>query len=234
MITQNSIQNVAFSDFKSIPQIDLREDEYYLFQYSTDDDIDQSILKYYLEFLPQKFKKEVLRYRRWDDRYNCLFGKLMVYMGSYLFGYNAFMFEKILKDNYGKPYMVDSNFNFNISHSGNTVVCVFSKQEIGIDIEEINEIEYDLFEDVFSTRELAEIHDNGLDKFYEFWTKKESVIKAIGKGMSIPLTEIEIDEGCTTYEDATWYTKTFKMDNKYCSITSKRELKKAQELQVIF
>ncbi|MEP0264432.1 4'-phosphopantetheinyl transferase superfamily protein [Dokdonia sp.] len=234
MITQNSIHNVAFSDFKSIPKIDLREDEYYLFQYSTDSNIGQDILKYYLEFLPQKLKQEVLKYRRWDDRYNCLFGKLMIYMGAYIFGYDSFEFEKILKDSYGKPYMINSNFNFNISHSGNTVVCVFSKQEIGIDIEEINEIEYDLFENVFSTQELAEIQDNGLDKFYEFWTKKESVIKAIGKGMSIPLTEIKIDKEGTTYENDTWYTKTFKMDNKYCSITSKCELKKAQELQVIF
>ncbi len=234
MITQNSIHNVAFSDFKSITKIDLREDEYYLFQYSTDSNIGQDILKYYLEFLPQKFKQEVLKYRRWDDRYNCLFGKLMVYMGAYIFGYNSFEFEKILKDSYGKPYMLDSNFNFNISHSGNTVVCVFSKQEIGVDIEEINEIEYKLFENVFSSRELAEINDKGLDKFYEFWTKKESVIKAIGKGMSIPLLEIEIDKGHTTYDNDTWYTKSFKMDNKYCSITSKHDLIRVQKMHVIF
>ena len=234
MITRNSTYNVAFSDFKSIPQIDLREDEYYLFQYSTDDDIDQSILKYYLEFLPQKFKEEVLKYRRWDDRYNCLFGKLMVYMGSYLFGYNAFMFEKILKDNYGKPYMEDSNFNFNISHSGNTVVCVFSKQEIGVDIEEINDIEFDLFKDVFTRDELKDIEAQGLDTFYKYWTKKESVVKAVGKGMSIPLTEIEIRQDSTTYEDDTWYTKSFKIDNKYCSITSKNKLRKAQEMHVVF
>lgn len=234
MITKNSTYNVAFSDFKSIPKIDLREDEYYLFQYSADSNIDQDVLKYYLEFLPQRFKQEVLKYRRWDDRYNCLFGKLMIYMGAYIFGHESFKFEKILKDNYGKPYMIDSNFNFNISHSGNTVVCVFSKQEIGVDIEEINDIEYNLFENVFSSKELAEINDKGLDKFYEFWTKKESVIKAIGKGMSLPLTEIEIDKDHTIYEDDTWYTQSFKMDNKYCSITSKNKLKNAQEMHVVF
>lgn len=234
MITNNSTYNVAFSDFKSIPQINLREDEYYLFQYSADNTIDQNILKYYLEFLPQTFKEEVLKYRRWDDRYNCLFGKLMVYMGSHLFGYKTFKFEKILKDTYGKPYMVDSDFNFNISHSGNTVVCVFSKQEIGVDIEEINDIEFDLFEDVFTAQELSDIRSQGLDKFYEYWTKKESVIKAIGKGMSIPLTEIEINKESTTYENDIWYTKSFKVANKYCSITSKNKLKNAQEMHVLF
>lgn len=231
---QNSIHNLAFSDFKSVPKIDLKEDEYYLFQYSRDSNPDEDILKYYLEFLPHKFKEEVLKYRRWDDRYNCLFGKLMVGMGFHLLGNNSFEFEKIVKDTYGKPYLPDSNSNFNISHSGNTVICVFSKQEIGVDIEEINEIDYSLFENVFSSREFAEINREGLDKFYEFWTRKESVIKAIGKGMSIPLTEIEIDKGYTTYENDTWYTKSFKIDNKYCSITTKCEQIKSQDTLVVF
>lgn len=231
---QNSIHYLAFNDFKSIPKIDLKDDEYYLFQYSNDCNPDPDILQYYLEFLPQKFKLEVLKYRRLDDRYNCLFGKLLVYIGSSILGYNSFEFDKIIKDNYGKPFMLDSNFNFNISHSGNTVVCVFSKQEIGIDIEEINDIDYSLFENVFSSHEFAEINREGLNKFYEFWTKKESVIKAIGKGMSLPLTEIQVDKGHTTYNDNIWYTKSFKIDNKYCSITTKRNQLKAREMHIIF
>lgn len=231
---QKSIDYLAFSDFKSIPGIDLKEDEYYLFHYSNDCNPDQEILNYYLNFLPQKFKQEVLRYRKLNDRYNCLFGKLMVCMGSHILGCNSFEFDKIIKDNYGKPYVLDSNLNFNISHSGNTVVCVFSKQDIGIDIEEINEIDYSLFENVFSSSEFDEINSNGLDKFYEFWTKKESVIKAIGKGMSIPLTEIEVHKGHTTYDKHTWYTKSFRIDNKYCSITAKQDLVRVQETHVIF
>ncbi|MDL2141601.1 4'-phosphopantetheinyl transferase superfamily protein [Flavobacterium tructae] len=231
---QNSTHYLAFNDFESIPKIDLKEDEYYLFQYSSDSNLDQGILKYYLEFLPQKFRQEVLKYRRWDDRYNCLFGKLMVCMGSHILGNNTFEFDKIVKDIYGKPYMLDSSFNFNISHSGNTVVCVFSKQQIGVDIEEINEINYSLFENVFSTQEFAEINRDGLDKFYEFWTRKESVIKAIGKGMSIPLTEIEINKGYVTYGEDTWYTKSFKIDNKFCSITTKYDQIKSRQTHILF
>ncbi|MEM0578407.1 4'-phosphopantetheinyl transferase family protein [Flavobacterium polysaccharolyticum] len=231
---QNSTHYLAFNDFKSVPKIDLKEDEYYLFQYSGNSNFDQGILEYYLQFLPHKFRQEVLRYRREDDRYNCLFGKLMVCMGSHILGNHSFQFDKIIKDNYGKPYVVDSNLNFNISHSGNTVVCVFSKQDIGIDIEEINEIDYSLFENVFSSSEFAEINEKGLDKFYEFWTKKESVIKAIGKGMSIPLAEIEIDKGYVAYANSIWHTKSFKIGNKYCSITAKRDLIKAKESHIIF
>lgn len=231
---QNPIHYLTFNEFKSTPKIDLKEDEYYLFQYSGDCNPNNDILKHYLEFLPQNFKQEVLKYRKLTDRYNCLFGKLMVYMGSYILGYHSFEFDKIIKDSYGKPYMLNSGFNFNISHSGNTVVCVFSKQDIGIDIEEIHEIDYSLFDNVFSSREFATINKEGLDKFYEFWTKKESVVKAIGKGMSIPLTKIEIDRGSTTYGNDTWYTKSFKIDNKFCSITAKCDLVRAQETHIIF
>lgn len=231
---QNSIHYLAFNDFKSIPKVDLKEDEYYLFQYSADCSPDDDILKHYLEFLPQKFKQEVLKYRKSNDRFNCLFGKLMIFMGSCMMGDNSFEFQKIIKNSYGKPYMLDSGFNFNISHSGNTVVCVFSKQDIGIDIEEIHDIDYSLFENVFSSNEFKVINDGGLDKFYEFWTRKESVIKAIGKGMSIPLTQIEIDKESTIYKDDTWYTKSFKIDNTYCSITAKCDLLKAQHTHVIF
>ncbi|WP_374175246.1 4'-phosphopantetheinyl transferase superfamily protein [Flavobacterium tructae] len=231
---QKSTNYLAFNDFKSIPKIDLEDDEYYLFQHSSNCNFNQSILDHYLEFLPQKFRQEVLKYRKWDDRYNCLFGKLMVHMGAHVLGNHSFEFEKIIKDNYGKPYMLDSNFNFNISHSGNMVVCVFSKQEIGIDIEEINEIDYSLFENVFSSQEFAEINRDGLDKFYEFWTRKESVIKAIGKGMSIPLTEIEINKDYVTYGEDTWYTKSFKIDNKFCSITTKYDHIKSRQTHVLF
>ena len=227
--------SVFFSDFKSIPKIDIEKDEYYLFHYSSDIDIDQDMLKYYLEFLTPKLKKEVLKYRRLNDRYNCLFGKLFIYMGAYLFGDDCFSFEKILKNSYGKPYIKNSKLNFNISHSGNTVICVFSKQEIGVDIEEISETEFSLFENIFSFQEIAEIKSYGLNKFYEFWTKKESVIKGIGKGMSIPLKEIEIDNrGHITYGDDTWYTKSFKMDTKYCSISSRCKLTGLHEINVIF
>jgi len=44
---------------------------------------------------------------------------------------------------YGKPFLKDNpNFNFNISHAEDYVVCAIDHKPIGIDIEKIRPIEY--------------------------------------------------------------------------------------------
>ncbi|GAA0731487.1 hypothetical protein GCM10009430_43780 [Aquimarina litoralis] len=215
-------------------QIEIKENESYLLHYSFDKQFDKSQWTYYLDFLPVSFQKEVLRYRRWQDRYNCLLGKLMVYAGFYLFNAHKIEFKNFLKDSYGKPFIKNSNLNFNISHSGNTVVCIFSHQDIGIDIEEIQHIEYTLFENVFSDQEMQKIEQYGVSKFYEYWTKKEAIIKAIGKGMSIPLLDIKLEDNYSIYNGNRWYTKSEKMGNVYCSIASQYQQNNVNLIELIF
>jgi 4'-phosphopantetheinyl transferase len=44
---------------------------------------------------------------------------------------------RINKNQYGKPYLKEyPNFNFNISHSGEYVLCAVDDKSIGIDVEE--------------------------------------------------------------------------------------------------
>ncbi len=48
------------------------------------------------------------------------------------------------KNHYGKPYLNGyPNYYFNISHSGEFVVCAISNNPVGIDIEQIKQIEYE-------------------------------------------------------------------------------------------
>lgn len=106
------------------------------------------------------------------------------------------------KNSYGKPYIKEyTQFNFNISHSGNFVVCAIDNNPIGIDIEEVKYIEYeDIAKNFFTTNEFDYIAKNdpysSLSRFYEIWTLKESFIKCCGQGLSIPLKSfsIEIDQ----------------------------------------
>ena len=111
----------------------------------------------------------------------------------------AFSLGRDLRDldytQYGKPYYKNSDFNFNISHSGKYVVCAGSNQSpIGVDVEEIKPINIEDFREQFHPDELKEIigSSNPLTSFYQFWTKKESVIKADGKGLSIPLNDLNL------------------------------------------
>ena len=103
-------------------------------------------------------------------------------------------------NSYGKPYLPDSNgIFFNLSHSGNYTVAVFSDKEVGIDIEEIKplmerlEIARVFMSDrehsVFST--LPE--EEKQSWFYHLWAAKESFIKNTGKGVFEGLQSITVD-----------------------------------------
>jgi 4'-phosphopantetheinyl transferase len=106
------------------------------------------------------------------------------------------------RNQYGKPYLKGSaEFNFNISHSEDFVVCIISDKPVGIDIEKIKYIEYEkIAKKFFSIDELNYIvkkdSDIELNKFYKIWTLKESYIKCCGQGLYMPLDlfSIDIDE----------------------------------------
>lgn len=98
---------------------------------------------------------------------------------------------------YGKPFLNESDFfHFNISHSGDWIVCVIDKHEIGVDIEKIQPIDLDIAKEFFSSQEYNYIMSKPFNErtyaFYEIWTLKESYLKAIGKGLSIPLKSFTI------------------------------------------
>jgi len=103
------------------------------------------------------------------------------------------------KNKYGKPYLENcSEFHFNISHSGDIVVCAVHEMPVGIDIEQVLYIEdyVEIAESCYTEKEIsyiAKTGDNSLSRFYDIWTLKESYIKCHGKGLAIPLKSFSID-----------------------------------------
>lgn len=106
---------------------------------------------------------------------------------------------KFNKNQYGKPYLKGyPNFNFNISHSGEYVLCAIDDKPIGIDVEEVKHIEFeDIGKNFFTEKEFQYIANKDskskLDRFYEIWTLKESYIKCCGQGLSIALNSFSIE-----------------------------------------
>ncbi|QNU67644.1 4'-phosphopantetheinyl transferase superfamily protein [Ruminiclostridium herbifermentans] len=101
------------------------------------------------------------------------------------------------KNEYGKPFLSSqNNFHFNISHSGKWVACAVSDYPVGIDVEVIKNIGFDIAKRFFSKNEYDELQKQPDDQkrayFYKLWTLKESYIKAVGKGLSIPLDSFTI------------------------------------------
>lgn len=99
---------------------------------------------------------------------------------------------RIARGEKGKPFIVDrGNVFFNISHSGDYVVCAVSDEEIGVDIEKRSKARMEVAGRFFHKQEVRELEmtpdseRNGL--FYDYWSIKESFLKYIGTGLTRPL-----------------------------------------------
>ncbi|MDC0534358.1 4'-phosphopantetheinyl transferase superfamily protein [Francisellaceae bacterium] len=96
------------------------------------------------------------------------------------------------KNKCGKPYLQNQAHFFNISHSHDWVVLAICKSsEIGIDIQKLESKKnmLEIAKQYFSTQEyiqLKTIKDNQqqMTSFYNLWTAKEAVLKALGTGIA--------------------------------------------------
>lgn len=135
------------------------------------------------------------RFVREEDRLRGLFGDLLIrHQIAAQLGLANEEIEFGTND-YGKPYLKDvNNFHFNISHSGQWVVAAIDEKPVGIDIEEIQDIDLEISEHYFSPDEHDDLlkQPDSRDYFFTLWSLKESYIKILGKGLSHPLNAFSI------------------------------------------
>ena len=134
----------------------------------------------------------VKKFRKIRDAQNTLTGEVLVrwLVSKHTGLHNGDI--HIARNSFGKPFVSGLyNFYYNVSHSGCWVACAVDSSEVGVDVEEIKEIDFAVAHSVFSTAEYHDLMDREESKrlpyFYELWTLKESYVKAIGKGLSEPL-----------------------------------------------
>jgi len=157
-----------------------------------------------------------LTYKRWQDRQAYLGGRYLLLEGLKKLSLPVAMLNSLKYSEHGRPYL-PLNIDFNISHSGKYILLAMSNgHRIGIDIEEIKKIEINDFKKQFSNSELLMINQayNKYAEFFKYWTIKEAVIKADGRGMDIDLKSIVINENA--YVDGkVWYLKEIKVSEGY-------------------
>ncbi|MBP4137074.1 4'-phosphopantetheinyl transferase family protein [Flavobacterium geliluteum] len=188
----------------------------------------ESLLKNDLPKFPLDYQEKIKRYRRWQDAQLSLLGRILLFNGIEEI-YKQNPHDKVIKHTkYSKPYFDNDLIRFNISHSGDIVVCALSdKHEIGIDVEIVTEIEIDEFKSQMTEieRNNVMLSSNIKDSFFDYWTQKEAVIKAHGNGLSIPLKSFEILDNTTKIDDEKYYLKELKIDKKYkCYISLKMDI----------
>lgn len=140
----------------------------------------------------------IARFRLWEDQWRSLAGdRLVQYVLREVYKLQD---EQIIitKNKYNKPILLEYGVHFNVSHSGKWVVAAFHTKPIGIDIELIARADMKLAEAMFTSGEYTELCTklNGErdQLFYAIWTGKESYMKAVGKGLTIPLDSFSVTE----------------------------------------
>jgi len=176
------------------------------------------LLRRYLSYVSESCKDKITKLKRWQDVNNGILARVLLLEGLKRYGHNLNWLPPI---NYGlhhKPYIA-LDVEFNISHSDNMVICALSDEgTIGVDIEKIKAVAISDFNFQFSSKELHDINlsQNPLREFYRYWTKKEAVIKADGRGLNIPLNNINVLQNSgSIFLDTQWYLYELPIDNEY-------------------
>jgi 4'-phosphopantetheinyl transferase len=171
----------------------------------------------YLNKIPKPLHAAILRYRRVEDQWGKLLGKLLLLEGMKLLGYEEIDLNAVAYTIHNRPYLHQKP-DFNISHSGAYVMCAFSTQNaVGVDIEEIKDIDIHDFKHIFSEKEWLTIRnaDNSLQQFYSYWTAKESLLKADGRGITVELDEVNIYKTHGIFEKKEWFLQKIEFNSTY-------------------
>ncbi|MDQ0232877.1 4'-phosphopantetheinyl transferase family protein [Metabacillus malikii] len=173
-------------------------------------------------------REKLSRFRHKRDAYRSLLGDCLV--RHYLWDHFSISNDHIcfILNQYGKPGIdLDVPFYFNISHSGDWVVCLFATQDVGVDIEKRDKVDLDVAKRFFSLIEYEDLmalqEPIRTKYFFDLWTLKESYIKCIGTGLQTPLHSfsVRIQESAISFtmkESLLRTNVTFKLydfDSKY-------------------
>ena len=189
-----------------------------------------------LQDLPVSLHARALRYKSEESSYNYVVGRLLLKRGLTAFNIEAGL-EDVEFSASGKPTL--PNLEFNISHSDSQVVCAFSRSgSIGVDLEKVKPVDFNDFTSMFTANEWKAIHSsaNSLQIFYWFWTRKESIIKALGLSLSY-LHQIELDVSSTEFivDGKTWFLRELEIGQDFIAmICSANEIDKISIVNQVF
>lgn len=146
-----------------------------------------------MDGLPKERQKKILNCRQKQKRLQSFGAGLLLYKVLNRYGISS---DQVYADENGKP-LVDGVY-FNLSHSGDVVICAVSEKPVGCDIEQIKDAPKQVAERSFSEDEKAYLEQFSGEtynrEFFRLWTKKESYLKMTGTGIRVPLDTLKIED----------------------------------------
>ncbi|MBE5107349.1 4'-phosphopantetheinyl transferase superfamily protein [Bacillus thuringiensis] len=204
--------------------------------------LDRKYFQHLFECLSSQKQYKIQSFYHDDDKEKTLIGEILIrYMISHYL--NLKPNRIILKYNtYGKPYIEGNLAFFNLSHSGKWVVAVIDHKENGIDVQEIGKVDMNVAKNFFLQREYLELiqleGEARANLFYELWTLKESYIKTVGKGLSIPLNSFTFKKSTENQYQSftgkkTIFFQTYNIDTQYKMALGSYSTQLAQDVTIL-
>ncbi len=100
---------------------------------------------------------------------------------------------------FGKPYLKDSELQFNISHCNSGLGCVIDNDPVGIDIQDYDEKLIDIAESFLTYKELKKALS--IKQICRYWSLKEAYGKFYGTGLHYGFSNMDFS---TVTEGAFW------------------------------
>lgn len=153
----------------------------------------------------QQFRNEVSEKRRKksdkfyfiEDSYRSICAELLLQFCLYEVSGNYMPIELSYND-FGKPYMKNRVFLYNISHSGDWVVLAYGEREVGIDVEKVKDRMDEIAEMCFTEQEKEYVYAvenrERNERITEIWTLKESYLKYKGTGLTTELQHFSVNK----------------------------------------
>lgn len=163
---------------------------------------------------PKDRIEKAKRYKLPDDRKRCIAGGIL--LSKFLDG------AEISENEFGKPISSDGR-EFNLSHSGDWVLLALDSNEIGCDIEKVQFVKYeDMGKFVFCENEMHRLKSSPdrAGAFFELWTKKEALLKCMGKGFHRGAKSVDVSGDCFDDSGKKYYMKTFNFSDYTISVCS--------------
>lgn len=146
-----------------------------------------------MEGLPIERQRKIFNTKQKQKRLQSLGAGLLLNNVLHRYGISA---DTLRMDENGKPIV--NGICFNLSHSGDYVICAVSDRPVGCDIEKIKEAPKQIASRAFSPEEIENLEQISGDaynrEFFRLWTKKESFLKMKGIGIRVPLQTLEIKD----------------------------------------
>ncbi len=190
----------------------------------------------YLQQMPEDIKERIRRYRKKENKYQLLIGRLLLREGMHQLGFYNFDLQDLHYNEHNCPLWI-TEIHFNIAHSQNIVACAFSKTAaIGLDVERIRKINLNDFEYILNDLDHQNIKKSQkvYQAFFKIWTIKEAITKAIGKGLAIDVQQIYIFDEFAELEGQKWYYQSLNLAEGFAAhivsdkVFSQLEIKELQ------